>query len=568
MLTLTRFLKVILIFFVLILLVVLVKPLLSENIFQGHDMWVQMMFMKRFQEALIAGQFPVYYINGLYPGWDGPHFIFYQPAFYYIFTFISSLGFTNVASLNISVLGLWILSGVFMYLFAKKYLGVLGGILAGVFYILAPYHIAQVYVRGALAEFAAVTFIPAIFWGLSSFSEKQKARYFFLTALFTSLFLLSHTVTIIIFVPIILLFLGFLFLQEKNLRSLFLRVSSLVLGIGIASFSIIPAFLELKFSNLSVKTTGASDFHNHFICFSQLFSNSWGYGGSIPGCGDSFPFGIGIIHWVGIILVIIFLLIFIVKKTPTAKQKIVGLFLVFFIYSLFMVSGISVSVWEKVPYLAYLQFPWRFLTLTAFSSAFIAGGLVVFIKKTEVRFLICALMILFALVAYSGNVRPSFYLSEKVFNFNNEYFVQGLEPVFDKIITTPDDFGPIWEKKTPEHILDVPNSLIVTLTGSAKIDALKLSPADKRYYIEASESAQVRFFTHYFPGWKVIFNGQEVAPFYENGYGYMDVNFPKGNYDVTLKFTNTPVRDTAQKISVISLMVSILSAIFLRRLFY
>lgn len=563
---LTRILKILICIFCLTLLFLLINSLLQPGIFQGHDTVSQLRFIRGFKEAFLSGQFPVRFVNGPYPGFSAPIFNFYQPGFYYLFLVPNLMGFSNLMSLKLTIFSLWTVSGVFMFLFTRKFVGNLGGIVAAFFYILAPYHIVQLFVRSAFGEFATLAFIPAVFWGVSTLWEKTAARYFFLTSIFFALFLISHTVTIIIFVPVLVCFIFFLFIEKRNIQALISSTWSLLLGLGIASFFLIPAFLEMKYTNLSSIKEGVSDFHLHFVCFNQLFSNQWGYGGSFLGCSDTMPFTVGVVHWLAIFLLIILMIFILIRKKKSVAlspgERLSMLFLPIFLYSVFMATGYSAFIWEKLPFISFLQYPWRFLTLAVFASSILAGGFIYLLKNNRAKYLLAVILMFLALLFYAGKLK-SVYISEEFFNFNGENFMLGREYVLRDYLTLRDDLGPIWEQKRMPLEL-IPKNEASVSSGKAQIITERLDPGYKRYQIQAEEDSKVRFFTHYFPGWKVSASGQEITPFYENGYGYMDVNFPKGNYDVALTFKNTPVRATSQTISTISLITLCLSTIFLK----
>ncbi|MBR2289521.1 MAG: hypothetical protein IJ867_02670 [Clostridia bacterium] len=66
-------------------------------------------------------------------------------------------------------------SGVAMYYFAKKITDDRNvGVLAGVLYMVMPYHLTDMYIRGSLGEFLSFIFIPIVFLGLYHLFHEEK----------------------------------------------------------------------------------------------------------------------------------------------------------------------------------------------------------------------------------------------------------------------------------------------------------------------------------------------------------------------------------------------------------
>lgn len=522
---------------ILAVLGIIIQPFLSGEIIHGHDTLSHLIFFHGFSKAFFEGQFPVRFIEGGYPGFNMAQFNFYPPMFYYLAMVPKLFGLSNTAAFNSTILSMWVLSGVFMYLFSKRHFGKTGGVVAAVFYLLVPYHLLQLFVRMALAEFTAAAFAPALFWAIDS--KKP-----LLISIFTAAFLLSHNVTIIIFGPVIL---AYLFLKRDGLRAKFL---GLLVGLGLSAFFLLPAFLETGFTYLANKTTAASDFHLHFVCFNQLFDPAWGFGGSVSGCVDLMSFQLGIAHWA--ILVIAGILLIITRKS------LIAFFLLVTFFALFMTLPASAFIWEKVPYISFLQFPWRYLTLAAFAASFLAGA------AASRRHLLAIFLLLLSIFCYARFASTPYTISESQVNFDNNNFLKGPEGELTPNYDHPDDFDSAWVKKQPK-ILDVPKNEVQVLTGKAEVLSSNLTTADKHYLLDVAEPAVARFYTHYFPGWFVKLNGQQIAFSYNNDFGYIDVNVPPGNQEVELVFGDTPIRSLANNISLFSLVFLLLS-VFLSQL--
>ena len=91
--------------------------------------------------------------------------LFYGPINTYAIILLNLIVKNYIIAYKILVYGLLILSGLFMYKFMYKMtINRNISLLATSIYILAPYHLTDLYVRNALGEFASFTFVPLVFY--------------------------------------------------------------------------------------------------------------------------------------------------------------------------------------------------------------------------------------------------------------------------------------------------------------------------------------------------------------------------------------------------------------------
>ena len=161
-------------------------------------------------------------------GFGVPIFSFFYPFPNYPAEFFHLLGSSFISSFKLSLAVAFILSGVFFYLWLRDIFGSWPALVAAAFYLFAPYHFLDVYVRGSIGEVWALVWLPAVLWAL----EKKS---FVLIALFFSLLILSHNILALIFTPSLLTYIAFLaFIQfPKKSYSLFVvRYSPYFLGLA------------------------------------------------------------------------------------------------------------------------------------------------------------------------------------------------------------------------------------------------------------------------------------------------------------------------------------------------
>src|SRR5262249_30560476 len=149
-------------------------------------------------------------------------------------------------------------------------------ILSAVAYMYAPYHIQDLYIRGAFAEFSAFAFFPLLLFSFLKMSRTPSWRYFLLGVLSTFGLSLTHNVMTMLFFPIAGLYIVFLSFLRKTLSGFFLSILALVIGLMMSSFFWLPAFQEKQFLNMIFLVFLHYEFHHGFLSWSQLFNTPWG----------------------------------------------------------------------------------------------------------------------------------------------------------------------------------------------------------------------------------------------------------------------------------------------------
>lgn len=582
----------------------LVSPFLKPGIFSGHDIGAHVLYAELFAKALAQGQFPVRIIDWFTPGFNQPLFNYYQSGFYYLQMLPHILGFDLLSSMSMMLVILWFLSALFMFLFVSnltnrtyetnKTNGTIAGLVAALLYTFAPYHIGDVFVRGALPEFAGLAFVPGIFWAVERFLATKTRRPLILIALFTGVTIIAHPPTMFIFaLPLLVfavLFSGYVIARSESSVAIsgglprFARNDigraisvclAFLLGVGLSAFFLLPAILEQNLIHYEWRNLGYYDFHQHFACFSQLFWSTWDYGTSQPGCTDGMSFQLGLLHW-GVVIAGI---AYVVKRFLRTRFHLAGamasraqpvtsevnnnvamkqcnniilLFLIIFFYGLFMTMGIAKGVWEDVPFLRTLQYPWRFLGVAIFAASVLGGWVLLLLKKEFYRVLLLCILILLVLFMYLPYLQPATYYPRSAFDAPESKGIPAEYSYYPRsmqIISVPSD---------------VPTEEAKFAAGSGKIKLITSTFTKKVWQVEAQSDALFHIYLHYFPGWNITANTRPVKFNYDNEYGFIEAQIPAGMHQVEALYEGTTIQRVGNWISVVSL-VGLLCIIFFRK---
>jgi hypothetical protein len=483
------------------------------------------------------------------------------------------LGASFVTTAKLTFALSFLVSGVGMYFLAKEFFGRLGGVLASVFYIWAPYHAVDVYVRGAMNEAWALAWFPFIFWAGYRLIKEKKNLTKWIIGLTLSWFALltSHNLMVLIIAPV---FVGWLFLhlwREKSWNKIPHLVLSGILAFGSAAFFTLPALLENKLTHIESALVGYYDFTAHFVSINQLLiSRFWGYGGSAWGLiNDKMSFQVGYLHW--ILSLIIGLLIFLklsnkkknmLKKIKKNKSILFVSFL-FFVgwFSTFMAHARSTSIWLAIPLLRLIQFPWRFLAITIFAFSFIAGAMMVIVPKklTKIVFVVLTLGLLLFNWNYfkpeRGRMGP--LADEEKFS-EAAWELQQAGGIYDYLPKTA-EMAPREPQKQLAEILEGEGVIIDPKQGT--------NWAEFNVIID-SDTAMVRIGIFQFPDWQVFIDGGQIETIVpeEEKWGRMWIEVPKGEHKITARFYNTPIRTIANTISLFSWGILLTCPIWKRKL--
>lgn len=532
----------------IILLLPAVAPLMQKGYPTMHDD-LQAIRQLEMDKCFNDGQLPCRWVLDMGYGYGYPLFNYYPPLPYYLGEVVHKLGFQFTDTVKVmGVIG-FAASMLTMYLLAREFFGKYGGMLAALFYTYAPYHSTDFYVRGAINEFWALVWIPLIFWSVYRLL-KDGARWIPWVSLSVAALLLTHNLTMIIIVLPLLLWTGIWLIKFKHFRAIWYLALSSVWALGLAAFYTLPVILEAKYVSLWTLTSGYFNYLAHFSDWRQmLIYINWGYGSSELGPHDTMSFAVGYLHW--IIPILIGAATVVVK--PLRRHWLLILFLLGALgFSLFMMHWKATPIWQAIKPLEFLQFPWRFLTLSIFSGSFLAGAAILLVHRGIHKTKMLAGLITLLLVINANYFHPREWLPD----INDETKFLGHDWQW-QVTGGIFDYLPVWAPFPPA---DGQSDLVkfVKGTGAYTLHAYKTN--FQHYTIEASESGTLEVQTYYFPGWKMWLDSSEVQidPSRDPLLGRMQVDVSQRTHDLVLKFSDTPVRFGGDALSLIAWSVLIL----------
>lgn len=539
--------KLLVILLGIFLIALTMRSILGPTFFRPHDS-THAARLVEMQRSLMSGEFPVRWSRNFGFGYGMPLFNFYAPLPYYLGQIPLFLRFSPIDSIK----WLYLLNGVLaftgMYLFAAKLWGKWGGVISATIFSLSSYRAVDLFVRGAVGEAFAMVLLPFVLLGVHYCVERKRVG-LPLLAVSLAAVLLSHNLTGMVSVGIVVFYWLVLSCYRASGRiklNLSFLLLPLLLALGIAGFYIIPAFMEKGLTRVDQTiTVGYFDYHNHFLCFSQLFSGTWKYGASLPGCTDDVSFSLGMAVWaIGVMSV------FALWRWGSRQDRLVGLsLLLLFGVSAFLTIGRSSIIWDHISLLKYFQFPWRFLAFAHVFIAALCGAVVLMARKIKLTIVVTGILMAIMVITHA-----KYYLPEK------QQLPKDLMEFYDS--------SPEWIRS------EISKTLNDYLPPRVRGDAFP-SPSKNRFEIDKgslsivqddSTLAVAKVSCHgqclltinnfQFPGWVATVNGKVAAlRAVDVGLPIYTLSLSKGEYLVGFQFVGTDLEKLANLLTIISLIL-------------
>ncbi len=290
--------------------------------------------------------------------WDGlgsPNFYFYPPLFFWVAAavdtvtggMLSSERFVPFASLI--ALGA---SGLTMRAWLRMHAGEGHALLGSVAYMAAPYHLYDIYGRGALAEATAYASVPLVMLALARLSE-GRVRYLPLVSCGYAALLYSHLPSALL-VSLFLIPPYVAFLAGKTARPSGFVACALVgglLGIALAAIYLLPALTLLNY--VSPAALSGSFYRPESWFFWNFYSG---------------PIGARMLLIIPISIAAFLIAAAMLFGLRTERLRSEATFWgALTIMLVMLIAGLIPQLW-KLPGLMLVQFPWRALLCVEFTG--------------------------------------------------------------------------------------------------------------------------------------------------------------------------------------------------------
>lgn len=530
-----------------------IKALWLPDFYTSHDGPSHLSKLAQYITLLREGQFPPRWSSSLNGTLGYPVFVFS----YHLPFAVGSLFYLIGASLSQAleaVLGLsYILSGIGAYLWLKTRYSRLAAALGALFFLYAPYRFSLVFVRAAIGEAMALSFLPWIMWSMEKLALSNQKKWLATTGLLIFLAIVSHSLFLPMYLPLILIYGAWIMYRDKK-NWLLAYSGSITIGLLLSAFYLLPLIFERQYVvfDANYQRQGIE----HLVSAWQLVRSPWGYGFSFPETiNDAMSFQVGLTQ---ILVVAIGLFMILIKRRVQRGEYILAASLFLAACFLMIDSTWSRWLWLKMPGMGIIDFPWRFLGLTTLTASWMAAHVAQSVSKRTFQYGLVAGLAILVMVANRNHIR-----------INLPYPVDEATVFTDSGTTTfADEFRPIW-RKSNKH--DKVGDRVEVIEEKDKLSIDQSSSNKLRFRTNFSKEQTVYINSLYFPGWKAyrrqgtewreLVLGEQLR-IVEEAWGKHDLTavsgtmkivVPGGVQEYYLAFTETPLRQSGNMISLMSL---------------
>jgi hypothetical protein len=538
-------------------------PLATPAYFlKAHDAAHSVFYLTEFHQGIQDGY--------LYPRWGPDHclgygyptFIFYAPLPYYVAEVFHLLGAGPTAAVKITYALAFILSGLTMYVFVKRFWGSGAGLMSAVVYTYVPYRLLDIYVRCAFYEFCAFVFFPLILLFFLELVETGQRRYLALAGLAYAGLILTHVVTAFLFTPLLMAYVLWLVVRKAGaslrqwLRLSGFSLAAAVLALGLSAVFLLPVAVERRYIVQEQWTRATYSYDQHFIYPFQLLSAFWDYGYAVEGPEDTMSLQLGLAA-VTLTLVVAVLAL----RRRTSGRGTILFFLGLTLVIILAMLPLSLPLWRLLPVAALVQFPWRLLALTAFTLSVLAGAVVHGAEEeTEPGSAtnpgLYVLLLAVILASFSYTLPEYTELSPRLETPAAPLDFELAHPDMVCMVTYTQE----QPRSTPlvaQYLAGEPLVKAHALTEGATVEMVRHGGGSEEIIVRSSQEATIQFYTYYFPGWRGYVDGQEVPIRPEEPYGLITLDVPAGEHQVKIRFGDTPIRVVGKVISLLSFGLSL-----------
>ncbi|MFZ5915318.1 MAG: 6-pyruvoyl-tetrahydropterin synthase-related protein [Chloroflexota bacterium] len=510
-------------------------------------------------QGLRSGQFPVRWMADAAYGLGYPFFNYYAALPYYLAAALHLLGLGILTAIEMTQLVGFFAAAAGSYALARRWLGSPpAAALVSVAYTLAPFHLVNVYVRGdSLSEFYAFVWYPLILLALQRLFEYPSAGRACVMALTLAALIVTHNISALIFAPFAALYTLLLFgsraVQGKRLGLVGGCLLAAALAVLLSAWLWLPALGELEAVQLGeAQTGGYFHYSSHFRSCDLVQPTVWfDYD---PDAAPT-PFAMGLIQAA---LTLLGAAALAWRWLKRRRIDPLGLFaLLTLLIATLLITPLSRPLWDHLPLLPLVQFPWRFLSVQALAASLLIGTLATAVPRSQRMVWLTGLLL--AAAALAG-LRPeplpisdADVTPERLALY--EYFTANIGTTIQWEYL-PRDAVP--RPYTSEALLTMPDKPSpIPLEGKiAGATLLARNARQERWQIDvASEGARLIFYTLNFAGWQAWIDGRPAEVASWPGLGAVALSLPAGCHEVRLTFGDSPLRRLADWLSAAGVVI-------------
>ena len=550
-----KFFKVL--FIILAVSIFAAPPFALKQIYIGEDVLYHMLRIKELSKNILSGHIFPYIYTGALDGYGYASAFFYPeftliiPALFYI------AGFSMVNSINISIIIYNVIAGVVSYLclsiFLKDVLKkdeniIWLSLLGALAYMIYPYRLYNIFYRGALNEFIAMSFSPLAFLAMYKIFFKREFKYWKMLSISFSLMLLTHLGTTLMLgiVGVIFFILNIkLILDIKFIKSMVKAILCSVLATSCFLFPMIEQMSSNEFRYTTLPKLNDINLYELETIDKKALSL----------IGDSLSQPVLIVG--NVLLMILF--VYSYKKLSSRLNNkrwdmLIGSILLF-VYVFIMQTDIFpwISIKKIFPPIQQIQFPFRFFTLLGFAFSLIVVSSTPILKDKDkgIKCVIILFMMIFPSLVISGKDLERYsYKVNEIDEINTSMHLGFAEYLPSKV-----------EHKYREYIQERGNTIKIKHQDGFEEDVKRSADESHTKYLIDNRKGNidsVQLPLIYYKGYAIKNNENNIG-IKESSNGFIEINnIPKDMVDVEIYYKGTLIQGISKFITIAFLCSTVL----------
>lgn len=544
---------------------ILVAPLLQASPLRSDDGALHIYRTVALDRALHDGLLYPRWFPDLAYGYGFPFFNYREPLGYYAMELLHLGGASFPLSLNLVLAVSVIFSGLAAMWWIGDIFNQRAGFVAGIVYMASPYTLIGPLERANLPEVIALAWLPLILFSFRRLIVIGGRKYFIAAVISYAALLLTHNISSLIFTPLLIaygLWLAVFGLSPESSRDKRRAIRDLlfaaILALALTAFFWLPALAEGNSVQLYLTHSNRNnDYHFNFLSLGELFGGPQASDPNLMNAPLYFTLG-----WPEIVLAIVGLMA--VRRNSSRDQRahIIAAIMAALVF-IFMTLPVSLPVWDNLPLIRFVQFPWRFVGRAALPIALLGGAAIYYLGLHLSRRLALSLTVvgsIAVLIFATPFLYPRVIPIKNDLNINDVFAFEhatgdvGIDPVGAYLPVTVQD-RPGGSPLEARYAADksIRRFDRSALPNGTSIIHEAYSPNHAAIDLTGPIDFQATYLTFDFPGWQVMIDQQPVPIVPSNPLGLITFHVPAGQHHIEVSFGSTPVRSLADIISLIAI---------------
>ncbi len=512
-------------------------PLWRHHWFDSHEGYAYVLRVVEFEAAMREGDLYPRWAPDFYGGFGSPFFVFYAPLVFAGSAILSAISGSAVLGLKLWIALASIASGVGAYVAVKaETQRTDAALLAALLFLGSPYRLANIYVRGDIAEYTALALLPWAVWSYRRIAhalpiEDGVGRAALAVAVHAML-VFSHAISGLwgtALLGAVCLATTYQLVQRRTFRHVGLMWTAFALSLAASSIYTGPALFQKRYVQIDLATQGYNEPLNQLLRVSSLLE--LGQFGLLPAVLAA--------------LALTALALVLGRGRAEAFAWCAAA-----VALAFLSTSYAEAFWGlKLPLTRFIQFPWRLHGLSALAAAMAIGlSWSSLFRQTSWREPA-------ALVLGAGALLAAVPLCEVGKPFSRGSFPETTTEIRNGVYhTTANEY-------LPRSVPAAPRSPARSLVARApQIEVVSSWSRGSVHDIEllAERAGSVELSLHLFPGWHVdTVEGSAKVSIETGKAGRVALRLPEpGKYRVRVNFGTSPARALFGALSLLAVLAA------------